>query len=352
MRTPSAPVIPLWLALLWLWGLLLAAAPLRAEEPLARAVLVRGEVTRIDAAGTRKPLNKEDPVRVGDTIETGVRGLAQIVFPDQSILYVQADSRLRIEAFHFEAAAPAQDRSITELLKGSMRAVTGVLGGRSPDQVEVRGGVTTIGIRGTALELAEAASGRWRVTFDYGHGWAATVAGRTDIEAGESVQVASGKRPVPFRYRRLPGDPVELARTLVDQPPAAALVWMQAQAPGLAQEELFFTVGLLREVPGFTPAHLHGVLAGAARGLPGERRNELAGFAVRVYPQEARQLLHTLAGERADLLPVLAALLRGLEGAPPSLLEELFRQALALGITQAEAEALRRELQAHPLPCD
>jgi hypothetical protein len=340
-----------WL-LFGLLGLALAVPPVQAEEALARAVLVRGEVFRGNAAGVRQTLKKDDPVRVGDSIETGVRGLAQIVFPDQSILYVQAASQVRIEAFHFQPQDPSQDRSITNLLKGGMRAVTGALGGRSPDQLEIRAGVSTLGIRGTALELAEMAPGEWRITFDYGRGWVANPAGRADVETGQSLRLLPDRSPIPYRYRRLPGDPVELARSLVGMTPAGAETWMQGRAAGLPQEDLFFTLGLLREVPGFTPEHLLGVLAGASRALPLERRGELAGFAARVYPQQAPQILKSGAVDAESLPAVLRSILRGLEGAPPGLLEAVLQQALELGLSKAQAEALLKELRENPLVCE
>ncbi len=351
MRNQHHTVVS-WLNLIGLALLLLAVAPLRAEEAVARAVLVRGAVTRIDAAGAQSALKKDDPVQAGDTIETGPRGLAQLVFPDQSILYVKAESRLLIEAFHFKAEAPEEDRAITRILKGSMRAVTGVLGTRNPEQVEIHGGTTTIGIRGTAVEVAEGDGAGWRVTFDYGRGWAATAGGRLDVGTGESARAAGAAPPGLIAFHRPAGDPAELARTLVGLSPAGAEQWIAERAGGLEPEDLLFTVGLLREVPGFTPGHLYGTLAGASGALPLERRSELAGFAVRTYPQEARGILKSGVVGSDGLVPVLSAVLRGLEGGAPNAMEGVFQEAMELGITKEQTEQLLRELKTKPMQCD
>ena len=150
------------------------------------------------------------------------------------------------------------------------------------------------------------------------------------------------------------GAPIDFGagRRGVEMGPAAAEQWMAGRAAGLMQEDLFFTFGLLREVPGYTPAHLHGALAGASRGLPLEQRGELAGFAARVYPQQARQILKSSAADPAALTPVLGAVLRGLEGASPGIKEGVLQQALEMGITKPQSEDLLRELKANPLQCD
>lgn len=335
---------PLWLGL---FCMLFAAAALAVEDR-ARVALVRGNVTAVDAQESARTLQRDDTVGPGDTVETGPKGLAQLVFPDRSMIYVKASSRLRIQAFHFDPATPEKDASVTEVLKGGMRALTGILGKRSPDKTRFQSRVSTIGIRGTALEIAEVGD-HWRVTFDFGQGYAETPAGRTEIQTGESVRIYPGQRPSVFIYRRMERDPKVLVETITGMPPAAVVEWIGRQE--LEEEDRLFTLGMLRQSDAFTPAAMAATIRGFSGSLNLDQRRRLAEFGAQLYPDHAKRVLESVIRDKSELVPMTEAVLRGLRGQPQEVLDRVFLKAIDLGITEDQAIELLDRMRENPPQC-
>jgi len=343
---PLALLLPL---LLLLFGQAVVAA--EASSRAARVVLVRGEVSVTNAAQQRLDLKKDDLVRVGDTVETGPRGFAQIVFDDRMVMAVKANSRLLVEAFHFDPARPDQDQAVTQLLKGGMRAMTGLLGSRSPEQMTVGTRLATIGFRGTAVEAEDQEDGGVRVTFDFGRGFTAGPNGRLDLTAGESAGLKEGEAPAPLDFQRPPIDPAALAGGLLALSPAEAAQRMAELAPTLSQADLMLTIALLHEAPGYSDEHLLALLKGAAGVLPPEQRAELAGLATRLNPVAAKQILGATFGNPAEMVPVALAVVHALEGMPNAAVDDLLGFAMKLGMSPPQVFQLMEELRNHPLVC-
>jgi hypothetical protein len=90
------------------------------------------------------------PIFMGDTITTDVNGRVQILFVDDTKFVVGANSKVIIDAFVFDANKTAQEVSISAV-KGAFRFITG----NSPKQnYLIKTPTMTIGVRGTALDLA------------------------------------------------------------------------------------------------------------------------------------------------------------------------------------------------------
>ena len=62
----------------------------------ARVAFVRGTVTATDKSiNLPRLLQRDSRVEVGEIIDTGPKGLVQLVFPDSSMLYIKANSSVK-----------------------------------------------------------------------------------------------------------------------------------------------------------------------------------------------------------------------------------------------------------------
>jgi hypothetical protein len=99
--------------------------------------------------GASRVLAVRSEVMQGDTLITEKDTYARIKFSDNGEVVLRPGTQLTIEAYAYDAVAPANDNIVLSLLKGGLRAVTGLAGQRNHDVVKVNTPTATIGIRGT-----------------------------------------------------------------------------------------------------------------------------------------------------------------------------------------------------------
>lgn len=104
-------------------------------------------VKRID--GTTKLLSVKSAVQEGDLLTTETETYARVKFTDGSEVVLRPSSQLKVETFAFNQAKPDNDNVVLSMLKGGLRAVTGLIGKRNRDKVNFSTATATIGIRGT-----------------------------------------------------------------------------------------------------------------------------------------------------------------------------------------------------------
>jgi hypothetical protein len=120
-----------------------------AVEPSGTTVDVNPQAEAGGVNGLRV-IEVKGPIYMGDLIITGPAGQVQILFVDDTKFVVGPNSKATIDAFVFDADKTAQDVSISAV-KGAFRFITG----NSPKQnYAIRTPTMTIGVRGTALDLA------------------------------------------------------------------------------------------------------------------------------------------------------------------------------------------------------
>jgi hypothetical protein len=91
-------------------------------------------------------------VNEGDTVITFRGAETQLRMLDGAYLMVREDSRIKIEAY--VADGGAKDRSILDLIKGTVRSITGWIGKYNRSAYEIRTPIlVTIGVRGTDHEV-------------------------------------------------------------------------------------------------------------------------------------------------------------------------------------------------------
>ncbi|WP_157730016.1 FecR domain-containing protein [Bacterioplanes sanyensis] len=132
--------------------LLLAWVPAQASELAGRVIMVRGDVTAIDAEGAARSLGRRDPVYVTDTLRTAADGKVQIRFVDNALLALKPNTELRISTYQ---VTPGESGGtiLMELVEGGFRTLTGSIGKGDKSDYEVRTPVASIGIRGTLYSI-------------------------------------------------------------------------------------------------------------------------------------------------------------------------------------------------------
>ena len=103
------------------------------------------------ADGSVRILSQKSEIRSGDTINTQKDSYAQIKFADGSMVTLKPNTSVKIEKFEFKQEEPEKDSFLFGLVKGGLRAVTGLVGKRgNQDAYQLGTATATIGIRGTS----------------------------------------------------------------------------------------------------------------------------------------------------------------------------------------------------------
>jgi FecR protein len=102
--------------------------------------------------GDSRLVAKGSDVHEGDTIVTFSGGEAQLHMLDGAYLLVRENSRIKIQ--EYVADGGDKDRSILDLIKGTVRSITGWIGKYNRAAYEIRTPIqVTIGVRGTDQEV-------------------------------------------------------------------------------------------------------------------------------------------------------------------------------------------------------
>jgi hypothetical protein len=106
-------------------------------------------VQRSDGGGIRVLAEKSE-IRVGDVVTSERDSYAQVRFTDGAVVTLRPNTQVKLDSYGFNDAQPQSDNFALSLIKGGMRAVTGLIGKRaSRDAWKMRTETATIGIRGT-----------------------------------------------------------------------------------------------------------------------------------------------------------------------------------------------------------
>ena len=111
------------------------------------------------ADGSVRILSQKSEIQSGDTINTQRDSYAQIKFPDGGQITLKPNTSVKLDRFNFSQAEPQKDSMLFGLIRGGMRAVTGLVGKRGdPDVYQLETATATIGIRGTTYGADDCAT--------------------------------------------------------------------------------------------------------------------------------------------------------------------------------------------------
>ncbi|MGB0317597.1 MAG: FecR family protein, partial [Pseudomonadales bacterium] len=134
-----------------LWTL--AFASLAAEpEVAARATAILNQVEALSADGVTRRLARGDLIYVGETLTTGPKGRAQLRFTDRGVMTLRPATRLSIDDYRFDPAAPALNRQNLSVDQGGFRAATGAVADSNREGYRVASPLGVVGVRGTNYE--------------------------------------------------------------------------------------------------------------------------------------------------------------------------------------------------------
>lgn len=172
-----------------LGGGLWASLPITA---LAAGIVdtVSGDTSVASAGGKLRAVAKGDRIVAGDTITTGANGAVLLTTDDSGVLAVRPSSRLTIDAY--KANGNDQDSVVLNLLRGTLRSITGWISKTAPKNYRVMTATATIGIRGTDHEVVVGEGAEGAANDDNAGTWNQVTEGATTLAtpAGELVQQA------------------------------------------------------------------------------------------------------------------------------------------------------------------
>ncbi|MBI5275525.1 MAG: FecR domain-containing protein [Burkholderiales bacterium] len=118
----------------------------------AKIVLGQGEITATGPSGERRRLVDGGSVYPGDVVETGAGSSAVLAFRDESRVTLGARTRFRVDNFVYDDKNAGEGRFLASILRGSVRALTGLIARTNNRNVGFSTATATIGIRGTGFD--------------------------------------------------------------------------------------------------------------------------------------------------------------------------------------------------------
>ncbi|HET6827280.1 MAG TPA: FecR domain-containing protein [Ramlibacter sp.] len=119
----------------------------------AKVVMAQGEVFATDGAGQRRRLVDGASVYPGDLVETSAATRAVLAFRDDTRITLGSATRFRVDNFVYDDKNAGEGRFLASVLKGSVRALTGLIAKANNRNVGFSTATATIGIRGTGLDI-------------------------------------------------------------------------------------------------------------------------------------------------------------------------------------------------------
>ncbi|MEC9290780.1 MAG: FecR domain-containing protein [Pseudomonadota bacterium] len=124
-----------------------------AEKAIGSVSAISGEAYAINEDGSRVDLALKSPIFQNQTVVTGQDGKVQIIFIDNSIFTISANTELLIDEYVYNADTQ-QGKSIMNATKGVFKFVTGKIAKNNREEVKVKTPFATIGVRGSGGIIA------------------------------------------------------------------------------------------------------------------------------------------------------------------------------------------------------
>ena len=119
----------------------------------AKLVNVQGEVNAVAGNGERRRLVDGGSVYPGEVVETARGSQAVLAFRDETRITLGSQTRFRLDNFVFDNRNAGEGRFLATVLRGSVRALTGLIAKANTRNVGFSTATATIGIRGSGFDL-------------------------------------------------------------------------------------------------------------------------------------------------------------------------------------------------------
>lgn len=124
-----------------------------AVQASAKVVNSQGELNATDAGGLRRRLVDGGSVYPGDVVETSQGTRAVLAFRDDTRITLGQATRFRVDNFVYDTQNAGEGRFLASVLKGTVRALTGLIAKANNRNVGFSTATATIGIRGTGVDF-------------------------------------------------------------------------------------------------------------------------------------------------------------------------------------------------------
>jgi len=309
-----------------------------------KVILVKGNAIAVDSKGKERELKRRAQIFTGDTIKTNKKSSMRLVMVDQSLLSLKSETVLKVSDYKFSFAKKENDAMALDLLKGGMRAVTGIIGVRSKQKYKVKTPTATMGVRGTAMEIIIDEAGEVSVTFDFGSGYATNKAGQFDI-GNLKTAIIRNAGANPQLYKSLPRskwDPASVARKLAGIDPQQIIGLTAEITSSMSLLDRVLLVGLLDQAPGMTTTHVLKLVEGLISADPSSARTVLM-TATGVNRARAALLLQSAVLGGLPVADALRFVMSGLMYPLPAEIKAVMVEAVKAGITKEDAEKILKE---------
>lgn len=127
---------------------------LSQAQVVARIVMAKGSIEALDSKGAKRQLKKHSPIYVGDTLISGNKAIAVVIFRDNTRITIQGNTQFIINDYLFKRQKSDANKADFHLIKGSLRMLTGKIGKLNREKYHFSTPTSSIGIRGTGFDLA------------------------------------------------------------------------------------------------------------------------------------------------------------------------------------------------------
>lgn len=137
------PIIALVMLLAW-------SGSADARQSVSGVVAVSTGPMQAYTQSIGRDLAAGDDVFMNDEVETGETTRAQVLLRDESVFSLAPASKIVFDEFVYDPIA-GEGRLQVKLVQGGLRFVSGQLSKRQPENIQIKAGEATVGIRGTEI---------------------------------------------------------------------------------------------------------------------------------------------------------------------------------------------------------
>lgn len=167
--------------------LLLSLSQVSMAKSVGTVTFSAGDVTISHADKTMTKAEKNAELNVGDAIETK-EGRVQLSMIDGGKISLQPNTIYKINQFEFNGKEDGSEYNFTELVKGGLRTISGLIGHKNRDHYQLKTVVATIGIRGTEFTV-NFNDNNLLMTTNHGSVDVCSAGGCLNAITGQSIQV-------------------------------------------------------------------------------------------------------------------------------------------------------------------
>ena len=179
------------------FAITLAISQLAFAKAAGTVTFKTGDATITHADKTVIQATKNAELNAGDTIETK-DGRLQLALIDGGKVSLQPNTIYKINKYEFSGKEDGSEYAFTELIKGGLRTVSGLVGHKNRDRYQLKTTAATIGIRGTEFTV-NFNDNVLIMTTNHGSVDVCNDGGCLNAITGQSIVVTGGGAPKPSK---------------------------------------------------------------------------------------------------------------------------------------------------------